>query len=262
MCLFLGFFAARTRPKSKRALQTSSPKISHAKPWAAQKTSTEFENFFQNCSYFEHRFNCISYAIAYWKSTRAATDSYAWIFHVFHAVPSHVELCKWLYAHTLTNSILDLAAVGQRTGTHRPTYFSCRYYSLDWRARSNVDWENADCRMPPSGERRAPKTAARSMRQHRRPKSISVHSGSSIRNVCSARQILKHLHTLRLADRIVVNAQFQVVLYPEPIENAWGYNVFVQMYVTARKKHLRLREIYIYSGHACPSVCLSVCKNT
>lgn len=44
-CLFLGFSAHERDPKQRRA--HTYPKISHAKPWAAQKTSTESEIFQQ-----------------------------------------------------------------------------------------------------------------------------------------------------------------------------------------------------------------------
>lgn len=133
---------------------------------------------------------------------------HAWIFHVFHTQthtsgPTRTHTHMHLAIHICVYILYSMWANGPDAA---PTYFSCRYYSLDWRARQTGDYETpmADCRCPNVAALQLAhihtnthkkhthtywrlnvyvvNTAARSIRQHRHwAKVISSHSGARVR---------------------------------------------------------------------------------
>lgn len=147
-CVYFWESSAPEHPPSEAATsdeRTHVQKYHTQRPGQPQKTSTEFE--FEFCWGVFHTFfiissstfhlNCISYAMNFhlechtrWNSTLARMD----FPRISTNSITHICTCVCVCVCPLINSILDTAAVGQRT--HRPTYFSCRYYSLDWRAES------------------------------------------------------------------------------------------------------------------------------
>lgn len=165
------------------------PKISHAKAWAAHKTRALSE-FFIKFSYFTYsnrrNYNCKSYAIrdTAWFCRPGAKLRHVLTVGAWKCRPLDgfsTFSTSYPGPNTHIDSILD--AVGPvRPAEPRRTYFSCRYYSLDW--RRGPDDGDYECRMM---GRRTASAAARTTQQP--PASVSV----SARNSGSSAGKLGHL---------------------------------------------------------------------
>lgn len=172
----------RTKTTRRRGADNEAhtcPKISHAKAWAAHKTRALSE-FFIKFSYFTYsnrrNYNCKSYAI---RDTTRFCRLGAKLRHVLVEGAWKIRpldgfstfSTSYPGPNTHIDSILD--AVGPvRPAEPRRTYFSCRYYSLDW--RRGPDDGDYECRMM---GRRTASAAARNTQQP--PASVLVSARNS-----------------------------------------------------------------------------------